>query len=51
MKKVTTVLMGCTLLTLGFLVGHSSDTPQCPTEDSCTVTYENGRYLVTPVVP
>jgi hypothetical protein len=30
---------------------HSTNTPHCPTEDSCTVSYHGGGWHVTPVVP
>jgi hypothetical protein len=47
--------------TLGLLVAGGPDTPaptqvsnvgpDCPTEDSCTPDYRNGKWYIDPVVP
>lgn len=47
-----TVFAAAALL-LAFTLGYASadDAPSCPTEDSCTVDYEDGRWTVTEDTP
>lgn len=35
----------------GATLTHGHTTPRCPTEDSCTVDYDHGRWTVTEVTP
>lgn len=60
----TTGLLAATAaaaFTLGITIGSAPAEPQptqvsnvgpdCPTEDSCTPDYRNGRWYIDPVVP
>lgn len=29
----------------------SDITPNCPTEDSCSIDYRDGRWVITPIIP
>lgn len=55
MKLHTTLLRAIVVTLLAFVVGCSigdaTTSPECPTEDSCTIDYRNGAWHITPDAP
>ena len=52
--SLATVLAAAAFL-VGLLAGTqltlSDPGPSCPTEDSCQPTYDDGRWVIVPIVP
>lgn len=53
-RKIKLALVGLALTAGGFLGGWMAgqpEVPSCPTEDSCTVDYQDGQWVIEPAVP
>ncbi len=46
-------LLASVAIVAAFVLGHQTigNGPHCPTEDSCSVSYGNGHWTVTPATP
>jgi hypothetical protein len=52
MRRIAILTLTAMVLGITFIAGTLLDTsPECPTEDSCTVDYTDGEWVITPEVP
>lgn len=52
-KLLALVALSVALITVGVVLGMAAEPaqPDCPTEDSCTIDYRDGRWYITPDIP
>ncbi len=52
--KITAALLTLIGLSGSFVAGyatHTSNQPNCPTEDSCSIDYNHGQWHIEPTIP
>lgn len=50
-RGVLIIVLMIAELAMGVIIGLGLATPDCPTEDSCTATYYDGRWHIEKVTP
>lgn len=51
-RSITTILLMILIGVMGYLMGdggHSA--PKCPTEDSCSIDYQGGKWVIREIIP
>ena len=51
MKSLLTALLLIVSFTLGGVTQYVTSQPHCPTEDSCEISYDHGKWTITEVQP